>query len=89
MSIKNTSTQVKNRSYYSQIYKGDGVVVLDDGETWSGINDASVYFLNPALKPEGLVRPDGEYAFPTYVVGELKIDFLLDFYLKHQYEAQI
>lgn len=89
MSIKTISAQARNHSYISEIYKGDGVVVLDDGETWSGINDASVYFLNPALKPEGVKRPDGEFAFPTYVVGELKIDFLLDFYLKHQYQAQI
>ena len=77
-------------------YTENAVVVLSDGDTYSGINDASVLLFKVADKDilcdfEGIkafANSDDEYMDRTspqdLVHGHIHIDFLLKFYLKHR-----
>ncbi len=77
-------------------YTENAVVVLSDGDTYSGIEDASVLLFNVPDNDilddfEGVkdfANSDDKYKDGTspqaQIYGHIQIDFLLKFYLRHR-----
>lgn len=74
-------------------HERNAIVILNDLETWSGIQDTKIAVLDPHFKMEGLKVSDFDDDGPMLADGSLPkdhieevicINYLLDFYLNNR-----